>query len=109
MKNLVVGIDVGGTNTAYAIVDEVGNIHGSGNFPTNKHPIFDDYLLSLEPVAKKYSSFISMKPSLAALFTIKQSYLEAAFDEIEKTYGGINKYLDKLDVDITHLRQLYTE
>jgi Transcriptional regulator/sugar kinase len=47
MKNLVVGIDVGGTNTAYAIVDEIGNILGSANFPTDKHPIFDDYLLEL--------------------------------------------------------------
>ena len=48
MKNLVVGIDVGGTNTAYALVDEVGNIYGSGNFPTDKHPNFDDYLLEIK-------------------------------------------------------------
>ena len=48
MKNLVVGIDVGGTNTAYALVDEIGNIHGAGSFPTDKHPIFDDYLLEIK-------------------------------------------------------------
>ena len=48
MKNLVVGIDVGGTNTAYAIVDEIGNIHGAGNFPTDKHANFNDYLLELK-------------------------------------------------------------
>ena len=47
MKNIVVGVDMGGTNTVYALVDETGVIHGSGSFPTDKNPTFDDYLVEL--------------------------------------------------------------
>ncbi len=37
MKNLVAGIDIGGTNTVFALVDEAGISHGTGTFPTNSH------------------------------------------------------------------------
>ena len=74
----------------------------------SKEDIYYDYLLSKAPVKKKYYDFIHKKPSLAPLFTVNESYIKAAFDEIDSGYGGISGYFDELDVDIIHLRQLYT-
>ncbi len=47
MKKLVAGIDIGGTNTVFALVDESGTIHGSGTFPTNRHEKFNDYIIAI--------------------------------------------------------------
>lgn len=38
MNKLVAGIDIGGTNSAYGLVDEKGNILKKGNVPTNDYP-----------------------------------------------------------------------
>ncbi|WP_047446480.1 ROK family protein [Alistipes sp. ZOR0009] len=43
MKNVVVGIDVGGTNTVYGIVDKDGNIYGEGSIPTQAYQNFEDW------------------------------------------------------------------
>lgn len=47
MKQLVVGIDIGGTNTVFGLVDRDGNMHGEGVIPTKKYPDFDQYLEEL--------------------------------------------------------------
>lgn len=47
MKNLVAGIDIGGTNTVYALVDEAGVIQGTGTFPTDSYTNFDDYIIAI--------------------------------------------------------------
>ncbi len=47
MKNLVAGIDIGGTNTVYALVDEAGAIQGTGTFPTDSYKNFDDYIIAI--------------------------------------------------------------
>lgn len=47
MKQLVVGIDIGGTNTVYGLVDREGNMYGEGVVPTSKYPDFDQYLEEL--------------------------------------------------------------
>lgn len=47
MNQLVVGIDIGGTNTVYGLVDRTGIIHGQGVIPTAKYPDFDLYLQEL--------------------------------------------------------------
>jgi len=56
MKKLVAGIDIGGTNTVFALVDEVGSIHGSGTFPTDLHKEFDDYIVALRDGIQEVSS-----------------------------------------------------
>jgi glucokinase len=56
MKKLVAGIDIGGTNTVFALVDEVGSIHGSGTFPTDLHKDFDDYIVALRDGIQEVSS-----------------------------------------------------
>ncbi len=47
MKQLVVGIDIGGTNTVFGLVDEEGNIYAEGAVPTKQYPDFEQYLEEL--------------------------------------------------------------
>ncbi|MFI3295480.1 MAG: ROK family protein [Rikenellaceae bacterium] len=47
MKQLVVGIDIGGTNSVYGLVDHEGNMYGEGVVSTRKYPDFDQYLEEL--------------------------------------------------------------
>ena len=46
-KPYVVGIDRGGTNTVFGIVDARGQVVASDSVKTTKHAIFDDYLKDL--------------------------------------------------------------
>jgi len=43
-KAYVVGIDMGGTNTPFGIVDHAGNIISEGSVPTNKHSEIEKYI-----------------------------------------------------------------
>lgn len=47
MKQLVAGIDIGGTNSVFGLVDRDGNMHGEGVVPSGKYPDFDQYLEEL--------------------------------------------------------------
>lgn len=44
MKPYVIGIDIGGTNTVFGIVDARGIVIASGSIKTAKHSKFDDYI-----------------------------------------------------------------
>lgn len=46
-KPYVVGIDIGGTNTAFGIVDTRGNVVAGGSIKTPKHVEFKDYVEQL--------------------------------------------------------------
>ena len=75
-----------------------------------REAIYQDYLLSAVYLKPKYSFLVQQNPAWAPLVTVKREYLEAAFDEIEKTYGSVDAYLTGvLGVDIEKLRALYTE
>lgn len=52
-KPYVLGIDIGGTNTVFGIVDARGTVIASGAIKTKKHPVFDDYLDELYVEASK--------------------------------------------------------
>ncbi len=47
MRKVAVGVDIGGTNTVYGLVDRDGNIIGEGAFPTRNYPDFDQYIEEL--------------------------------------------------------------
>lgn len=53
MKPYVLGIDIGGTNTVFGIVDTRGNVIASGSIKTGKHPKFEDYLEDLHTEATR--------------------------------------------------------
>lgn len=48
MKRLVAGVDIGGTGTAYALIDEFGKIYSSGEFPTRDYNNFDFFVAKLK-------------------------------------------------------------
>ena len=47
MKPYVIGIDIGGTNTVFGIVDARGVVIASSSIKTAKHPKFEDYIEEL--------------------------------------------------------------
>lgn len=52
-KPYVLGIDIGGTNTVFGIVDARGTVIASGAIKTKKHPVFSDYIDELYEEATK--------------------------------------------------------
>lgn len=46
-KPYVMGVDIGGTNTVFGIVDARGTVVASGSIKTQKHQNFDDYIEEL--------------------------------------------------------------
>lgn len=46
-KPYVMGVDIGGTNTVFGIVDARGQVIASGSIKTKKHSNFDDYIEEL--------------------------------------------------------------
>ena len=43
-KPYVLGVDIGGTNTVFGIVDARGHVVASSSIKTKKHTNFDDYI-----------------------------------------------------------------
>lgn len=76
----------------------------------DRETIIQDYLLTNEYLQDKYESLITSMPILTPLLEAKREYIEAAFNEIDKNYGGIEKYLtDNLDVNLNTMKDLYTQ
>lgn len=69
MKKVAVGVDIGGTNSVYGLVDEQGEIICEGVFSTRNYPDFDQYIEEL---------YIGI-----------QSLLKRAGDEVELVGIGI--------------------
>src|SRR5258705_9229597 len=53
MKELTVGIDIGGTNTKYGIVDREGNVLHQGTIPTTDFEGFHDYFNAMADAIDK--------------------------------------------------------
>ncbi|MCD8071937.1 MAG: ROK family protein [Alistipes sp.] len=47
MKKLAIGIDIGGTNTAFGLVDKEGEMYGESIISTKQYPDFDQYIEEL--------------------------------------------------------------
>ena len=48
MRELTIGIDIGGTNTKYGIVDRDGNVVSQGSISTTQYEEFKDYFSVLQ-------------------------------------------------------------
>jgi protein-tyrosine phosphatase len=71
--------------------------------------IYDDYLLSARLLGNKYAGLIEQSPWLEPAFSVRRSYLAAAFQRIETAYGGMDRYLrEELGAEPDRLRELYT-
>jgi glucokinase len=58
MRELTIGIDIGGTNTKYGIVDRVGNVVSQGSISTTQYEEFKDYFHGLADALRKEISEI---------------------------------------------------
>ncbi len=52
MKKLAIGIDIGGINTAFGLVDENGDLYAESVISTKKYPFFDDYPAYVEDLCQ---------------------------------------------------------
>jgi len=74
-----------------------------------RETIMRDYLASTEYLRPFREICMKTMPKMVPYTTVKEAYLEAAFQTIEK-YGGVDHYLAKeLEADPERLRELYTE
>ena len=59
MKKLVFGIDIGGTNTAFGLVDEQGEIFGESTISTRAYMAYDDYPRYIEDLAAAMKALLA--------------------------------------------------
>lgn len=89
-----------------------------------KETVMKDYLLSntfrkkanqqmIQTVAKQTDNNPQAVKTIEAMMEVRESYLEAAFSEMDKTYQGVEGYLIKglglSEKDLTQLKQMYLE
>ena len=56
MKKVVAGVDIGGTNTRFGLVDEKGKVLSENSFNTTDYPKIDDFVGALVVAIKKLMS-----------------------------------------------------
>ena len=61
MKKLAMGIDIGGTNTAFGLVDEDGNVIAESKISTDKYKFYDDYKPYVEALASAMKELIATR------------------------------------------------
>ena len=59
MKELTIGIDIGGTNTKYGIVDREGNVHHQGSIATTDYEEFSDFFDSMADALREGIHFLA--------------------------------------------------
>ena len=74
----------------------------------DKETIMSDYMFSKDCIAGKYDRYVAMLPAIAPLVTVKENYLNAAYDKITEKYGSVDNFLtETLQVDIQKMKSLY--
>lgn len=57
MKDVVLGIDIGGTFTKFGLVDKNGELYAEGSIPSDKHSEISDYISDIQQaVSQSYDS-----------------------------------------------------
>ena len=67
MKELILGIDIGGTNTKFGFVDFEGNVSGESSSPTWGYPEFDDYLRQLHKQIDAAKAFLGYESKIVGV------------------------------------------
>ena len=79
MKKLAMGIDIGGTNTAFGLVDEEGTVFCESVISTEKYKKFDDYENYVKALCEAMHSLIDSvsfdlfgkKPSISTYWSLE--------------------------------------
>lgn len=66
-KDVALGIDIGGTNTAFGFIDREGNYIAEGNIPTSKHEDINDYMKELYYEIEQILDTIRQKVTLVGI------------------------------------------
>lgn len=75
-----------------------------------RETVRQDYLLSARLVREKYRSAIEADERFASIYTVRPEYLAAAFEVIDREFGGTEHYLRNcLGIDTALMRELYTQ
>lgn len=67
MKNMVIGIDIGGINTVMGLVDRAGGVCAETRFQTAEYPLFDDYPAYVKKLCEVLQELCKAIPSGAEL------------------------------------------
>ncbi len=67
MREVSVGIDIGGTNSAYGIVDEEGNILKEGSISTKDYPKVEVFVKEIHKEIQKAISLLEEKVSICGI------------------------------------------
>jgi len=67
MKEFVLGIDIGGTNTKFGFVDREGNVFGESSSPTSGYPKFDDYISQLHKQVDAAKAFLGFESKVVGV------------------------------------------
>ncbi len=79
----VLGIDIGGTNTTYALVDNEGTIRLRGSIPTPGHPTFEDFISALHRAVNDDLASRGLSPDTIAAIGAGAPAVNPASGEIE--------------------------
>jgi glucokinase len=60
MKEVTAGIDIGGTNTKFGLVDRDGNVLGQGSISTKEHESFESFLQAMAVAIRKAMSHVNV-------------------------------------------------
>lgn len=60
MKKVAIGVDIGGTNTAIGVVDDLGNVMVKGNIATPSHGDIDRYIDDLSAAIKELINSVKL-------------------------------------------------
>ena len=58
MKKLAIGVDIGGINTAFGLVDENGDLYAESVISTKKYPYVDDYPAYVEDLCDSMRALV---------------------------------------------------
>ena len=102
MKKVAVGVDIGGTNSVYGLVDEAGEIICEGAFPTRNYPDFDQYIeelyIGIQDLLKRAGDEVELKGNDDETFLGSKELpdLTAAAKEALVKIGKSGDELDKI-------------
>ncbi|MEN8248065.1 MAG: ROK family protein [Bacteroidota bacterium] len=99
MKELVVGIDIGGTNTKFGFVDKFGNIFGESSSPTAGYPEFDDYLAQLHKQVDAAKAFLEIESKIVGvgIGAPNGNYYQGTIEEASNLeWKGVVPFVEKM-------------
>ncbi|MCC8087999.1 MAG: tyrosine-protein phosphatase [Rikenellaceae bacterium] len=70
--------------------------------------VMEDYLLSNRYVKNKYAAYLEQFPVLLPVLEVREQYLEASLDLIEREHGTVDNFLENvLGVELEKIRVIY--